>query len=262
MNLNLNNKTALVCGGSEGLGLATAKELAMLGARVIIASRTESKLVNALAQLECNAGQQHHYIVADLSNPEQTSANIQSWMQHHGDIEILINNAGGPPSGPMIETDAAALETAYRTHLISSHLLAQLLVPGMRQAGYGRIINILSVAVKQPINGLGISNAVRAAVANWAKTLANEIADAGITVNNVLPGFTKTERLQYLFSKQAAEQGKEPAEIEKNIVNTIPAKRLGRPEEFGAVVAFLCTPAAAYINGTNIPVDGGRTETL
>ena len=242
MNLNLNNKTALVCGGSEGLGLATAKELAMLGARVIIASRTESKLVNALAQLECNAGQQHHYIVADLSNPEQTSANVQSWMQQHGDIEILINNAGGPPSGPIIETDVIALETAYRTHLISSHLLAQLLVPGMRQAGYGRIINILSVAVKQPINGLGISNAVRAAVANWAKTLANEIADAGITVNNVLPGFTRTDRLQYLFNKQATEQGKEPAEIEKNIVSTIPAKRLGRPEEFGAVVAFYVHP--------------------
>jgi len=137
-----------------------------------------------------------------------------------------------------------------------------LLVPGMKAAGFGRIINIVSTSVKQPINGLGISNLVRAAVANWAKTLANEIAAFGITVNNVLPGFTNTDRLNYLFSKQAGEQGVTTEDIFEETVAAIPVKRVGEPAEFGAAVAFLCSPAAAYINGINLPVDGGRTGTL
>ncbi|MEJ7682458.1 MAG: SDR family oxidoreductase [Segetibacter sp.] len=160
---------------------------------------------------------------------------------------------------PMIETDTAEMEKAFRTHVISSHLLAQLVVPGMKTAGFGRIINIVSTSVKQPINGLGISNLVRAAVANWAKTLANEISSFGITINNVLPGFTNTDRLNYLFSKQASDRGLTQEDILAMTVSAIPAKRIGEPEEFGAAVAFLCSPAAAYINGVNLPVDGGRT---
>lgn len=262
MDLNLISKKALVCGGSQGLGLATAKELALLGATIIIASRTEDKLIDAMQQLDSSAGQQHQYLVIDLSIPETAKSIVEEWQLKNGPIHILVNNAGGPPSGPLIDTNVSELEKAFLAHVISSHLLAQLLLPGMQAAGYGRIINIVSTAVKQPINGLGISNTVRAAMANWAKTLANEIGHGGITVNNVLPGYTNTDRLKYLFTKQATQQGVTEKDIEKNIISTIPAKRLGEPEEFGAVAAFLCTPAAGYINGVNIPVDGGRTGSL
>jgi 3-oxoacyl-[acyl-carrier protein] reductase len=262
MNLNLANKTALVCGASQGLGLATAKELALLGATVIIASRNEEKLKEVVKQLDTKAGQQHSYLTIDLSKPAEAKAAVEAVINKGTTIHILVNNAGGPPARPMIDTDAAELEKAFRTHVISSHVLAQLVVPGMKGAGYGRIINIVSTSVKQPINGLGISNTVRASVANWAKTLANEISSYGITINNVLPGYTNTDRLNYLFDKQATDQRTDKEAILRRTVSLIPAQRLGEPEEFGAAVAFLCSPAAAYINGVNLPVDGGRTGTL
>ena len=262
MNLDLTNKTALVCGASQGLGLASAKELALLGANIIAASRNEEKLKTAVEQLDTSKGQRHTYLVIDLSDPEMVRQVVSSFLADDNSIHILINNSGGPPSGPMIETDAEEMEKAFKTHVISSHLLAQLLVPGMRKAGFGRIVNIVSASVKQPINGLGISNLVRAAVANWAKTLANEISSFGITVNNVLPGFTNTGRLQYLLGKQASDRGLTKEDILEMTVSAIPAKRIGEPEELGAAVAFLCSPAAAYINGINLPVDGGRTGSL
>jgi len=262
MNLDLTNKTALVCGASQGLGLATAKELALLGANVIVASRNEEKLQSAVQQLDTAKGQRHTYLAIDLSRPEDVRQSVAAFLTKDNVIHILINNAGGPPSGPMIDTDAAEIEKAFRTHVISSHLLAQLVVPGMKREGYGRIVNIVSTSVKQPINGLGISNLVRAAVANWAKTLANEISSYGITINNVLPGFTNTDRINYLFDKQASEQGISKDDIMERTIEAIPAKRIGEPAEFGAAVAFLCSPAAAYINGINLPVDGGRTGTL
>lgn len=262
MNLDLTNKTALVCGASQGLGLATAKELAMLGANVIVASRNEEKLKAAVLQLNTSKGQKHTYIAIDLSQPEAAKQNVAAFLTKGNSIHILVNNAGGPPSGPMIDTDAAEIEKAFRTHVITSHLLAQLVVPGMKEEGYGRIVNIVSTSVKQPINGLGISNLVRAAAANWAKTLANEISSYGITINNVLPGFTNTDRINYLFDKQASEQGLSKDDILEKTIAAIPAKRIGEPGEFGAAVAFLCSPAAAYINGINLPVDGGRTSCL
>lgn len=262
MNLDLTNKTALVCGASQGLGLACATELALLGANVVVASRSDDKLRSVVKQLDTTKNQKHQFLVLDLAQPEMVKQTVQSFLAKGNVIHILINNAGGPPSGPMIDTDAAEMEKAFRTHVISSHLLAQLAVPGMKKEGFGRIINIVSTSVKQPINGLGISNLVRAAVANWAKTLANEIAGFGITVNNVLPGYTNTDRLNYLFSKQASDQGLTKEDILERTVAAIPAKRVGEPSEFGAAVAFLCSPAAAYINGINLPVDGGRTGTL
>jgi 3-oxoacyl-[acyl-carrier protein] reductase len=262
MNLELTNKTALVCGASQGLGLACATELALLGANVIVASRSDDKLQAVVKQLNTSGGQKHQFLVLDLAIPETVKQTVQSFLGKNNPVDILINNAGGPPSGPLIDTDVAELEKAFRTHVISSHLLAQLVVPAMIKNGFGRIVNILSTAVKQPIDGLGISNIARAAVANWAKTLANEIGGHGITVNNVLPGYTNTNRLNYLFSKQAADQGLTKEEFFAKTVAGIPAKRIGEPAEFGAAVAFLCTPAAAYINGINLPVDGGRTGSL
>ncbi|WP_018615549.1 SDR family oxidoreductase [Segetibacter koreensis] len=262
MNLDLTNKTALVCGASQGLGFATATELALLGANVIVASRNEEKLRSVVQQLDTSKGQHHTYLTIDLSEPETVRQTVSAFLAKGNVIHILINNAGGPPSGPMIDTDAAEIEKAFRTHVISSHLLTQLVVAGMKNEGYGRIVNIVSTSVKQPINGLGISNLVRAAVANWAKTLANEISSFGITINNVLPGFTNTDRINYLFDKQAAEQGISKDDIMKSTIAAIPVKRIGQPAEFGAAVAFLCTPAAAYINGINLPVDGGRTGSL
>jgi len=262
MNLDLTNKTALVCGASQGLGFACAAELALMGANIIAASRNETKLQSTIKNLDTSKGQQHNLLVLDLSNSNEVKQTVNAFLGKGNTIHILINNAGGPPSAPMIETDAEEIEKAFHTHVISSHILAQLLVPGMKAAGFGRIINITSASVKQPINGLGISNLVRAAVANWAKTLANEISSCGITINNVLPGYTNTDRLDYLFTKQATAQGTSKEDIYKKMAASIPVGRLGEPAEFGAAVAFLCSPAAAFINGINLPVDGGRTGSL
>ncbi|MEP6710916.1 MAG: SDR family oxidoreductase [Ferruginibacter sp.] len=258
MNLNLANKNALVCGGSQGLGAAVAKELALLGASVIVLARNETNLKKIVAGLDKSLEQQHSYIVADTSKPVELLEKVNQFLSAGNIIHILVNNSGGPAAGPLLDTAAAELETAFQSHLIISHLLAQAIVPGMKTAGYGRIINIVSTSVKQPINGLGISNTIRAAVANWAKTLANEIGSYGITVNNVLPGYTNTDRLDYLFSKQADNASISKEEILQRTLALIPTGRLGEPEEFGAAVAFLCSPAAGYINGINLPVDGGR----
>ncbi len=262
MNLDLTGKTALVCGASQGLGLACASEIALLGANIIAVSRSKEKLQQAIQSFDTSKGQQHHFLVLDLSNAEEVKQAVSNLLETANIIHILVNNAGGPPPGPMIDTDPAEIEKAFRTHVISSQIMAQLVVPGMKAAGFGRIVNIVSTSVKQPINGLGISNLVRAAVANWAKTLANEIAGFGITINNVLPGFTNTQRLDSILGKQATEQDISKEDFIKETAATIPAGRIGEPSEFGAAVAFLCSPAASYINGINLPVDGGRTGCL
>ena len=262
MNLDLCNRTALVCGASQGLGAAVAKELALLGANIILLARTESNLNKTMSLLDISKGQSHQYIVGDTSKPKELLEKVTKFLAIGNHIDILVNNSGGPAAGPLLDTNFKDIDTAFQSHLIVSHLLTQAIVPGMKRKKFGRIINILSTSIKQPINGLGISNSVRAAVANWAKTLANEIGSFGITVNNVLPGYTNTDRLNYLFAKQAESARVSQDEILKRTIDLIPAGRLGEPEEFGAAVAFLCSPAAAYINGINLPVDGGRLGSL
>ncbi len=262
MNLNLKNKTALVCGSTQGLGLASATEIALLGANVILMARDEEKLKNTLSKLDTSLGQQHNYIVADFSSHENVSASINNYLNNGNQIHILVNNTGGPAGGKAIDANIEEYLQAFNNHLICNHILVQAIVPGMKAAGFGRIINVISTSVKQPLAGLGVSNTIRAAVANWSKTLSSELGQFGITVNNVLPGFTQTTRADYVIKKKAVDSGKSEEEVMKSLVAEIPVGRIGQPEEFGAAVAFLCSPAAAYINGINLPVDGGRTGCL
>lgn len=261
MNLDLTGKHALVGGGSKGLGLASAIELAALGATVTLASRTEVDLQSALNRLPALNGQAHDYLVLDYDQPETVRIAVRKRLESVA-YHILVNNTGGPPPGPIRLADVDEFEVAFRRHLVINQILSQLLMPGMRADGYGRIINVISTSVKQPLNGLGVSNTVRAAVANWAKTLASEVAPFGITVNNVLPGATKTERLESIIRTKSGKSGLSEEDTISAMEAEIPLGRFARPEEFGAAVAFLASPAAGYITGINLPVDGGRTGCL
>ena len=262
MNLNLQHKTAIVCGSTQGLGYASAVELALLGANIVLFARNEEKLKEVIPTLDTSLGQQHSYLVADFNNTAEVKQVINNYTSSGNIAHILVNNTGGPASGAILnETENNFLQT-FNAHLINNHHLAQALVPGMKAAGWGRIINIISTSVKAPLPNLGVSNTIRAAVASWAKTLATELAPHGITVNNVLPGFTATVRADYIIQKRVKDSGKTEEEVMAELVKEIPAGRIGRPEEFGAAVAFLCSPAAAYINGINLPVDGGRLTCL
>lgn len=262
MNIELKGKTALVCGSTDGIGKATAMELASLGADIVLMARSEDKLRTTLEQLPQQHHQKHSYLVADFTNPEQVQEKAKEYIAENGSIQILVNNTGGPPGGPLLDSNVDAFYKALDMHLKASHLLVQALFEGMKDSRYGRIINIISTSVKVPIAGLGVSNTVRGAMASWSKTLANEIAMYGITVNNVLPGFTMTGRLDSIVKKKSEKQDKSESEVEKAMISTIPAARFGDPEEVANAVAFLATPAAAYINGVNIPVDGGRLGCL
>lgn len=261
MNLSLRNKNALVGGSSAGIGRAVALELAALGANVTLVARTESTLQQTLAGLDTAQGQQHGYLVADFDDALILLAKVNELLRVQP-IHILINNTGGPPGGPITEAMPESFLKAYHNHLICNQLLAQAVLPGMQAAGFGRIINIISTSVKEPLENLGVSNVTRWAVASWAKTWANETGRHGITVNNVLPGYTRTARLQEIISKRAAAQNSPASDIEQQFKNHVPLHRFAEPSEVAAAVAFLASPAAAYINGVNLPVDGGRTKSL
>lgn len=262
MNLDLSGKNAIVCGSTQGLGFASAIELALLGANITLAARNEEKLKEAVTKLDTSKHQQHNYFVADFQFPQQVKTAIEKHLAQHPSINILINNTGGPKGGSALNAATDEYLQGFNTHLVCNQILVQAVVPSMKSAVYGRIINIISISVKQPISGLGVSNTIRGAVASWAKSLAGELGEFGITVNNVLPGYTKTSRYDSLMQTKVTATGRSLEEIEKSIVTDIPLKRIGTPEEFGAAVAFLCTPAAGYINGINLPVDGGRLQTL
>jgi len=262
MNINLSNKRAAVCGSTQGIGLEAARALAEMGASITLIARNKTALTDVAATLPSSDFQQHDYIVADFNQPDELRSALTSYLAGGNNINILVNNTGGPSGGPVTEARTEDFEATFRQHLICNHILAQAFLPGMKASGYGRIINIISTSVKQPLKGLGVSNTIRAAVANWSKTLATEVAPMGITVNNVLPGATATNRLSSLIDANALKTGKAAKDLEQEMINEIPMGRFGHPEEIAAAIAFLASPAASYISGINIPVDGGRTGCL
>lgn len=261
MDLNLSGKNAFVGGSSKGIGWACAQELAELGANITLVSRSEDRLQALVRELPTQSGQHHDYLVADYSQPDALKQKLEelpvSKLYH-----ILVNNTGGPPGGLIAVAETEEFMAAYQQHLICNHILAQKLVPGMKAAGYGRIINIISTSVKAPLPGLGVSNTVRAAVANWAKTLATELGPDGITVNSVLPGATDTARIWEIIRSKAKKAGITEEAAASTMQNKIPMARFAAPAEIAAAVAFLASPAASYITGVALAVDGGRLKNL
>lgn len=258
MNTDLSGRRAIVCGSTQGIGRACAQALAELGASITLVARNEDKLKAVRNELPTPQQQDHHYLAADFQQPDFLKAKISDYVSNHTSVDILVNNTGGPAAGPVYEAEIDAFRRAFEMHVFCNQILVQAVVPLMRQGGYGRIINIISTSVKEPIPGLGVSNTTRGAVANWAKTLSGELGPDGITVNNVLPGSTDTDRIWDLVRKRAAAQGKSEAEVEKAMKDAIPLRRFAQPEEIAYAVAFLASPAAAYINGVNLTVDGGK----
>jgi 3-oxoacyl-[acyl-carrier protein] reductase len=261
MNLDFKGKNALVCGSTAGIGKSTAMLLAKLGATVTLLARDAEKLKDTLLELPYQDGQKHNYIVADFNNPDLLKEKITE-ITETKTFHILLNNTGGPKGGPVFSADVSEFTNAFTQHVVCNQILVQAVVPGMKNADFGRIINIISTSVKQPIDGLGVSNTIRGAVANWSKTLANELGEFGITVNNVLPGFTATDRLDEIIANAAKKLNKTETEASAFMKSIVPAKRFAQPGEIANAVVFLASEAASYINGINLPVDGGRTKSL
>jgi 3-oxoacyl-[acyl-carrier protein] reductase len=261
MDLNLTGKRALVCGSTQGIGKATAIELALLGASVTLLARNEEKLRMVLKELPLQNSQLHDFLIADFTDPLLLTFIICNYTAKNK-VDILINNTGGPTGGQAIDASTDEFINAFNMHLICNQILVQAVVPGMKKNHFGRIINIISTSVKTPLKGLGVSNTIRGAVASWAKTLALELGPFGITVNNVLPGFTMTGRLEFLINSIAQKEGKSTDAVKDEMISTIPAGRIADAAEVAAAVVFLASPAASYINGINIPVDGGKTPSL
>ena len=261
MNLDLTGKRALVCGSTQGIGRAAAMELALLGASITLLARNAEKLEEVISHLPADDTESHHFIVADFTQPERLQAELDSYLRDHT-IDILVNNTGGPPAGAAIDASVEEYVAAFSQHIVCNQIITQAVVPGMKLAAWGRIINVISTSVKAPLKGLGVSNTIRGAVANWAKTLSLELAPFGITVNNVLPSTAMTGRLQSLIKNRADKEEKTLEQVEKDMISEIPLGRIGTPEHVAAAIAFLASPAAEYISGINLPVDGGKTPNL
>ncbi len=262
MDLRLDNKTALVAGSTQGIGKAVAIEMACLGARVILIARNEEKLNEVKDELNSINPANHKIIVADFSDSESLKSKLEAELANEKEIHILVNNTGGPPAGRASDAKIDEFRMAFEMHLVCNHILVTNCTPLMKKAGYGRIINVISTSVKQPLPNLGVSNTIRGAVASWAKTLANELGQFNITVNNVLPGPTNTVRLEAIAERKSKTSGKSVDEVIADMGNATPMKRVGEPEEVANAICFLASPAASYINGINLPVDGGRTSCL
>ncbi|RZA20939.1 MAG: SDR family oxidoreductase [Lysobacteraceae bacterium] len=261
MDLDLAGRHALVCGASEGIGRAAAIELAALGANVTLLARREEALQAALATLPNNGKQRHGHLVADVSQADALRHAVAALASGHP-VHILVNNTGGPPGGPAHSAEVAAYLDAFHKHLVANHTLLQAVLPGMRSACWGRIVNVISTSVYEPIANLGVSNTIRGAVASWAKTLSRELGGDGITVNNVLPGYTRTQRLDQILADRNAATGKPRDEIANTMLASVPVGRFAEAHEIGGVIAFLCTNAAAYVNGQSLAVDGGRMQSI
>ena len=255
----LKGHTAIVCGSTQGIGHAAAQLLASMGASVILVARNEEKLQHAVKNLP-QAHLQHSWIRADFGNPSEVDALAAQLKDKK--VSILVNNTGGPSAGKITSALAEEFTAAFHNHLIANHKITLAVVDSMKQGGYGRIINIISTSVKQPLPNLGVSNTIRGAVASWAKTMANELGAFGITVNNVLPGATATQRLENIIAGKAASTGLDTEAVRHEMSKEIPAGRFAQPEEIAYSIGFLASPYAAYINGINLPVDGGRTSSL
>jgi len=255
---SLKGRRALVCGSTQGIGRAAAVELAQRGATVTLFARDATALAKVGGELP---GAGHSFLVADFHDNESVRAAVASEIRDRGAFHVLVNNTGGPSPGPVVDASPDAFLAAFRAHLVNNQILAQALIPGMKDATYGRIVNIVSTSVREPIPGLGVSNTVRASVAGWAKTLAGEVARFGITVNNVLPGYTKTSRLDAIIQGRAA-AGRTTGEIERDMLAQVPAGRFGESWEVAAAIGFLASPAGGYITGVSLPVDGGRIASL
>jgi len=262
MKFDFSKMRALVCGSTKGMGKAAAFQFAELGAEVILVARNKELLKETIAKLPALKNQNHHFICADFSEPDSLEKGINDIVAKGNPVHILVNNTGGPPPGELVNSNPERFYQGFSQHVICNQILAKAVIPGMKKNKYGRIINIISTSVKQPIKGLGVSNTIRGAVASWAKTLSNEVAPFGITVNNILPGATNTGRLTSLFQNIAKEKNMSPEKIKEEWVQMIPAGRICEPEEIANAIIFLASPFAAYINGINLPVDGGRLSCL
>ena len=260
MNLNLNNKHALVCGSTQGIGKATAIALANEGVRITLLARNEEKLKQVLSELPQQRN--HDYIVADFTNPTVLKEKLTDYITKNQGFHVLINNTGGPKGGLLHTASVEEFTNAFSMHIVCNQILVQACLPFMKNEKYGRVLNVISTSVKEPIPGLGVSNTIRNAVANWSKTLAGELAPFGVTVNNVLPGFTNTARLDAIIKAKATKANCTEAEMTKILKSYVPAGRFAKPEETAAAITFLASESASYINGINLPVDGGRTKSL
>jgi 3-oxoacyl-[acyl-carrier protein] reductase len=261
MNISLSGKHALICGSTQGIGLAIAKEFSSAGATCVLIARNKEGLEKAVSQLSIAHLQKHQYLVADFSQPSEVKQAIEGFLKNTV-IHILVNNTGGPKPGMIADEDEQKFMDTFQQHVICNQVLAKAVIPGMKEARYGRIINIISTSVRIPIQNLGVSNTIRAAVASWSKTLSNEVAEFGITVNSILTGYTSTARLQSVIEANAARRGVSTEVVVKEMIDKIPMKRFGDPSETAAVAAFLASPAASFVNGVSIPVDGGGTGTI